>query len=76
MTIADDNGRQVRRLEVDKQPGLRRVAWNLRSDPPPPAFESTAGHEDWRRRLRGAAVHLKVRSLRPDAIERLSETRR
>jgi hypothetical protein len=34
ITIADDTGRQVRRLEVDKQPGLRRIAWNLRGDPP------------------------------------------
>ncbi len=34
LTIADNNGRQVRRLEVDKAPGLRRVAWNLRTDPP------------------------------------------
>jgi hypothetical protein len=34
LTIADDGGRQVRRLEIDKTPGLRRVAWNLRPDPP------------------------------------------
>jgi hypothetical protein len=33
LTIADDTGRQVRRMELDKQPGLRRVAWNLRGDP-------------------------------------------
>jgi len=37
MTITDDTGRQVRRMEIDKQPGLRRVAWNLRSDPAPNA---------------------------------------
>jgi hypothetical protein len=36
VTIADDTGRQVRRMEIEKQPGLRRVAWNLRSDPPLP----------------------------------------
>ena len=35
LTITDENGRQVRRMEVDKTPGLRRVAWNLRGDPPP-----------------------------------------
>jgi photosystem II stability/assembly factor-like uncharacterized protein len=35
LTIADDTGRQVRRMEIDKSVGLRRVAWNLRSDPPP-----------------------------------------
>jgi hypothetical protein len=34
LTIADDTGRQVRRMEIDKNVGLRRVAWNLRSDPP------------------------------------------
>jgi photosystem II stability/assembly factor-like uncharacterized protein len=34
LTIADNTGRQVRRLEIDKAPGLRRVAWNLRTDPP------------------------------------------
>jgi photosystem II stability/assembly factor-like uncharacterized protein len=34
LTIADDSGRQVRRLELDKAAGLRRVAWNLRVDPP------------------------------------------
>jgi photosystem II stability/assembly factor-like uncharacterized protein len=36
LTIADDTGRHVRRLEIDKNVGLRRVAWNLRSDPPVP----------------------------------------
>ena len=65
ITIADDNGRQVRRLEVDKQPGLRRVAWNLRSDPPPPgnqlrAAESAAAvdsaDEAVRRRVRSCAA--------------------
>ena len=33
LTIADDNGRQIRRLDVDKSPGLRRIAWNLRGEP-------------------------------------------
>jgi hypothetical protein len=35
ITIADDTGRQVRRFDVEKGPGLRRVAWNLRGDLPP-----------------------------------------
>ena len=35
MTITDDSGRQVRRFDVDKSAGLRRVAWNLRADAPP-----------------------------------------
>jgi photosystem II stability/assembly factor-like uncharacterized protein len=34
LTISDENGRQVRRMEIDKTPGLRRVAWNLRTDAP------------------------------------------
>ena len=34
LTITDETGRQVRRMELDKAPGLRRVAWNLRGDPP------------------------------------------
>ena len=37
VTIADENGRQVRRLDADKEVGLRRAAWNLRADPPAPA---------------------------------------
>jgi photosystem II stability/assembly factor-like uncharacterized protein len=34
MTITDDQGRQIRRFDVDKAPGLRRVAWNLRGEVP------------------------------------------
>ena len=34
LTITDDTGKQVRRLDLDKSVGLRRVAWNLRVDPP------------------------------------------
>jgi hypothetical protein len=37
MTISDDTGKQVRRFDVAKGTGLRRVAWNLRADPPPPS---------------------------------------
>ncbi len=46
LTITDDGGRQVRRLDVDRAPGVRRAVWNLRVDtvaaaapaagPPPP----------------------------------------
>jgi photosystem II stability/assembly factor-like uncharacterized protein len=43
ITITDDTGRHVRRLEVDRQPGLRRVAWNLRGDPPPPGSNQGQG---------------------------------
>ncbi len=34
LTISDDAGRPVRRIEVEKGSGLRRVAWNLRTDAP------------------------------------------
>jgi photosystem II stability/assembly factor-like uncharacterized protein len=34
LTITDETGRQIRRMDLDKAPGLRRVAWNLRGDPP------------------------------------------
>ena len=35
LTITDDTGRQIRRLDVDRSLGLRRATWNLRVDPPP-----------------------------------------
>jgi photosystem II stability/assembly factor-like uncharacterized protein len=35
LTISDETGRQVRRLELDSYAGLRRVNWNLRTDPLP-----------------------------------------
>jgi hypothetical protein len=34
LTITNEQGRQVRRLDVDKALGLRRVVWNLRGDAP------------------------------------------
>ena len=45
LTIADENGRQVRRLDLDKASGLRRIAWNLRTDPLPvnPADQGRGG---------------------------------
>ena len=33
LTITDDAGRQIRRLDVDRSVGLRRATWNLRVDP-------------------------------------------
>lgn len=33
LTITDDAGRQVRRLDIDRSPGIRRAVWNLRVDP-------------------------------------------
>ncbi len=34
LNITDDGGRVVRRMEVPREPGLHRAAWNLRGDPP------------------------------------------
>ena len=34
LTISDDTGKPVRRLDLEKTAGLRRIAWNLRTDPP------------------------------------------
>jgi hypothetical protein len=33
LTISDNTGRQVRRCELDPTVGLRRLTWNLNSDP-------------------------------------------
>ena len=33
LSIADDQGRPVRRLDLNGSPGLRRIAWNLRREP-------------------------------------------
>jgi photosystem II stability/assembly factor-like uncharacterized protein len=43
LTIADETGRQIRRLEVEKTAGLRRIAWNLRGEAPPPGTNPPAG---------------------------------
>ena len=32
LTISDDAGKQIRRLDLDKTSGLRRIAWNLRGE--------------------------------------------
>jgi photosystem II stability/assembly factor-like uncharacterized protein len=34
LTITDARGQQVRRMQVDKAQGLRRVLWNMRADAP------------------------------------------
>jgi photosystem II stability/assembly factor-like uncharacterized protein len=36
ITIADETGKQVRRVEVPKSAGIQRFAWNLNRDPPAP----------------------------------------
>jgi hypothetical protein len=34
LTITDDTGVQIRRIDLDRSPGLRRIAWDLREDAP------------------------------------------
>jgi hypothetical protein len=34
LNITDEAGKQIRRLDLDKSSGLRRVAWNLRGEAP------------------------------------------
>ena len=44
--IADDSGKQVRRIELTGDaatPGLHRIAWDLRGDPPAGAPAAPAG---------------------------------
>jgi photosystem II stability/assembly factor-like uncharacterized protein len=43
LTIADENGRQVRRIQLENSAGLRRVAWNLRADPTPSSTNPAQG---------------------------------
>jgi len=43
LTIADDTGKQIRRLDLSKETGVHRVAWDLRGDTPPPAAGARGG---------------------------------
>ncbi len=54
LTIADETGKQVRRIELDKTAGLKRVAWPLRADAPAPAA-GAAGAAQGQRGAGGAA---------------------
>jgi hypothetical protein len=36
LTISDDTGKQVRRLDLSKDTGIHRAAWDLRGEPPAP----------------------------------------
>ena len=62
LNITDDAGRAVRRMEVPNEPGLHRVAWNLRGEPPAQPAGETGGRggrgeavAGWRGRRSGAA---------------------
>ncbi len=37
LTVTDDTGKQVRRVDLPGTAGLRRIIWNLRGDPAAPA---------------------------------------
>ena len=41
LTISDDAGRPVRRIDLGRGTGLRRSAWDLRADPPAPPAPGT-----------------------------------
>ena len=43
LTIVNDAGRPVRRLDLEKGVGLRRAVWNLRTDPPAAASAGRGG---------------------------------
>ena len=43
LNITDDAGKQIRRLDLDKSSGVRRVAWNLRGEPVPGAAQPARG---------------------------------
>jgi hypothetical protein len=57
MTISDDGGKQIRRFDVPKGVGLRRVAWNLRAEAPRRGRtdgRGGRGRKGWRGRRGGA----------------------
>jgi photosystem II stability/assembly factor-like uncharacterized protein len=43
LNITDDSGKQIRRLDLDKSSGVRRIAWNLRGEPAPAAAPQGRG---------------------------------
>jgi photosystem II stability/assembly factor-like uncharacterized protein len=43
LTIADDTGKHVRRIDLASEPGVHRVAWDLRGDAPAPAAGGARG---------------------------------
>jgi photosystem II stability/assembly factor-like uncharacterized protein len=54
VTIHDESGESVRQIELPKDTGMQRIAWDLRHDPPPPPEE--AGPNQRRRPRQGALV--------------------
>lgn len=55
LTITDDAGERVRRMELPGEAGVHRVTWDLRRDPPPPPPEGARGGRGGRRQ-QGALI--------------------
>jgi hypothetical protein len=55
LTISDESGEQVRRLELPGEEGIHRITWNLRRDPPP-AQPRAAGARSGRGQRQGEVV--------------------
>ncbi len=51
LTITDEAGQQVRRIELPDESGIHRVTWDLRRNPPAPAAGARAGGPGGRGRL-------------------------
>ena len=43
LNITDDTGKQIRRLDLSREPGVHRVAWNLRGEAQPPGGQGGRG---------------------------------
>ena len=56
MTISDEAGKQIRRFDVPKGVGLRRVAWNLRAEAPEGAGRAGGAGETGRAGGAGGAA--------------------
>ena len=54
LNISDETGRQIRRLDLDRTSGLRRIAWNLRGEAPttPAGGQQRLRRRRWRPRWR------------------------
>jgi hypothetical protein len=53
LTITDETGERVRRLELPADTGIQRVAWDLRHDPPPEPPEDPDAAQQRRRPQQG-----------------------
>ena len=56
LTIADEAGRQVRQIDLDKAAGLKRVVWDLRGTPAVPAAGAAGAAQGQRGAGGGAAL--------------------